>query len=240
MGETQATPGQKAIWAAIENKRPFTLDDLELIAETPPHEALLYLQALVRAEYMRMTGARKAHSGEALVVFQLLTRHGPTAPWIDDKGRLVDPLDPRLKKRVRRPNETLFRPRILLAAEELGRPFFREEIVEAVCGEGPEHPSFRSCFAYLVKLGDVVRLDDNRYERGPLRTSDHLALFFRSHPDQWFTVRQLAEAIGNTVSGYDLQRAYRRLRCQGWTTETTKPWREARRIRATTPEADNG
>jgi hypothetical protein len=84
----------RGVWAALEGPRTVSVDDLELLTEGDPPSILAYLNLLVKHDYVMLSGPRKSVSGDSLVLFRLIKRTGPHAPYENEGGRFVDPNAP--------------------------------------------------------------------------------------------------------------------------------------------------
>jgi hypothetical protein len=140
----------RAIWAALETRRPLTLDEIELLTEVSPVGTVRYLDLLARNGYVSMAAVRQADSGESLPLFMLIRRHGPDAPYEDENGKFIDP---NIKTRRPEQSEWLSRRthrdlptmtgRIRAAALRIGAPCPRSDLES---GAGVSGPSARRAF----------------------------------------------------------------------------------------------
>ena len=216
----RATPTQRAIWAAIENLKPFTLDDLRLVAEVEPDRALSYLQTLLSGGYLALAGVRKADSGEAIPSFKLLVRHGPEAPFLDDAGHLADPnLPGAAVKREPRPGSAFprFRARFRVAAEQFGRPFMREELFEAMGLPRSEWKQFQNTIHRLTFDRELKRNEDGRFEYLPDRNSpgERVRLFMHLRIGKELTLGQVSDDLGFRVQAQAIRYARDLLAAEG-------------------------
>jgi hypothetical protein len=139
-----------------------SVNEIQLITGVEPAAILAYIGHLMASGYVRFAGLRCADSGEAIPLFQLRLRQGPLAPFVDDRGELVDPnktlflhsgmRDGERQKRRDAPRKPSLAARMRVAAERLGA-FTREDLRAAVFGQ---HPSPIECRWFGVAFGQML------------------------------------------------------------------------------------
>jgi hypothetical protein len=154
----------RALWAALETRKAYSLDELQLIAEVEPAEAIPYLDFLVGARFAKLAGVRSAHSGEAVVLFRLIIRQGSKAPLPVEKGTFVDPnVRPEVQRSQRPKSLPSMGGRIRLAAEQIGGEFSRDQLAETMGITSHEKAVFRKNFHHLRHNSVIANVGPDRY-----------------------------------------------------------------------------
>lgn len=74
---------RRGVWAALEDCRPHTLDEIETVTALDPMDVLLYVEQLICNEFVVFSGVKRARSGEVLPILKLVNRPGPEPPDLD-------------------------------------------------------------------------------------------------------------------------------------------------------------
>jgi hypothetical protein len=210
---------ERAVWTALQPQRPMTLDELQMLTGADAGDIVGYLNILIRNRYAEVLGIKQATSGEAIALFRLTNATGPQAPY-GDNILFVDPnfLNRPRPKREPAPLPTM-QGRIRLAAERLGRPFKRHEMIDAVNRAGRD---YRTGWDRLVWAGELVQTgesDENgiaffdvrpKSDLGPVRE------WFRSHLGHAVDVYTLKAAGLQIGNGPQIRKALDMLAAEGF------------------------
>lgn len=207
-----------------------TLDELELLTGDGATELAPYVNLLVARGYVRITGVRRAASGEAVPAFRLEERTGPEAPYVDRDGCFVDPNVPGPKplgtNRSRRHKGTL-QARVRIAAERLGQFLAKDVIAEVGISDQKELNSFRTYWHSLVKWGQFRRIGA-MYEVSPVAVDpqvQEVRRYLKLHEGQTVSVEDLETALGYRPWGSWIRAALNLLEAEGYYVRRLLPTR---------------
>lgn len=213
----------RAIWAALELGRAESLDDLEVITGVRPEQSLQYLTLLIRHEYVRPVGVRRARSGEAVPVFRLVRRTGPDAPYLDIRKTLVDPNERRAAEMARKtenaPRKASLAARVRVAAEHL-QSFTRPDLMAAVFGPEPSHSEqhwFRYAWTHLRLGGHICSAEDDWFylARDVDPIVDSIRKILRESVGRMISRQSMSEALGSSPTGPQMRQAVDLLTAEG-------------------------
>lgn len=214
----------RAIWAALELGGTRSLDDLEVTTGVKPEQSLAYLDLLIRHDYVRAVGVRRAGSGEAVPVFQLVTRTGPGAPYVDAWNRLLDPNQRGMSESAMRgkslPRKPSLAARLRIAAERLSC-FTREELVTAAYGPEPsyiERQWFTAAWHQMVFMGHVIAVEDGRFSLAPEidPSTDSIRQVLKSNYGKTVSGQSMAEELGFAPTGPQMRHVLDLLKAEGY------------------------
>jgi hypothetical protein len=227
MPEHRATPEQRAVWAALESRRPYTLDDIGLITDVPPAESLPYLGVLMANSYVRFAGLKFADSGEALPIFQLVQRTGTEAPFVGSDGVFVDPQRAQAEEAARAQRMGLatmptLRARMRVAAMRRGEPFTKADLREALGVGRDDRLTFTRAWDQCVFKGEFANTQATgspaRYRYYPRNEeAERIRLFLKRRPGETMTAMDLKRALGvSFIPSSEIRHALDMLAAEGW------------------------
>jgi biotin operon repressor len=214
----------RAIWAALELGGPRSLDDLEVTTGVIPEQSMAYLDLLMRHNYVRAVGVRRAGSGEAVPVFRLVTRTGPGAPYVDVWNRLVDPNQRGAvqtgKQQKSEPRKPSLNARVRVAAERLPS-FTRAELLTAVFGAEPsrlERQWFGAAWYQMVFRGHAIAVEDGRFYLAPDidPAVDSIRKVLKRANGAGISGQSMAQELGFSPTGPQMRHALDLLKAEGY------------------------
>jgi hypothetical protein len=222
-----------AVWALLGSAHSRSLQDMELLGEIMPRDALNYLEELVRRDYVRFAGCKRLPDGEYSVTFRQIKRTGDYAPYFCDDGAFIDPNlahTEQPSEELAAAAETARRTRnglrkaslvaqVRVAAERL-QSFTKIQLLEAVFGlksSRTEEHWFRYAWNHLRLGGHIGTAEDDWFflatDVDPIMQSIRTVL--RKGIGRMISRHNMVEQLGFSPTGAQMRQALDLLTAEG-------------------------
>jgi hypothetical protein len=213
-----------AVWAVMESASTVTLQEIELLGEVDPGEALKYLGLLMSFDYVAFAGCKRQEGGAYEVSWRQKRHTGDYAPYMDETGRFVDPNQPAgaevAHKRERRPRRISLPVRMQVAAERLGF-FTRTELMAAIFGRMPSHMErnwFTAAWGEMMLRRQFITSQDGRFsvasDVDPV--VDSIRRILKASAGETMSRERVTRELGFAPSGPHMRHALNLLRAEGF------------------------